>query len=334
MAESISEETQFDVWLRIKPYSKLGQKEKIGSHEKTPLQSPIKLPSSKNLTPIKQSALTDKSSASNSKSRSRSPFYKIPAGSLSTRFKFEQAELSKNDYKALSVKGQVISIDQQEKISSPSLNRKTKLRLHQINFPNIIPESVGNADLFDHVLESKVDECLRGGSFTMLTYGISGSGKSHTIFGKIPSDPGALMLAAQHIFNKIPEVQQEGRLLQVDLSFVEIYNEKVYDLLSPDRRSLTVIDSQFTDGVVLPDLIIRPLSDFEEFQEAVNRAQARRIVCPNMNNQHSSRSHIVVELSISITDKDLPDSRLVSRIKFVDLAGSEKVAKNNGGIHR
>lgn len=101
----------------------------------------------------------------------------------------------------------------------------------------------------------------------MLTYGISGSGKSHTIFGINPTDQGALILSAKQIFHRIPDLQKDGFIVQVDLSFIEIYNERAYDLLSPDRRSLMIQDDQFSQGVIVPDLIIKPSQDLKNFEK-------------------------------------------------------------------
>lgn len=322
MTTNAKDDTQFDVWLRVKPYIRIGQKQRPSLKERLDIsRSPTRSPSPKPSTPLKSSNMMEKSSTS----RSKSPFYKNAGGGMSSKLKFEQAELNKADFKALSVAGTIITIDQQDKSVSPIVTKRAKQRSQQIAFPNIIHDTAKNVDLFEKVIKRKVDECLRGGSFTMMTYGNSGSGKSHTIFGKSNTDPGALLLAGKQLFKSIPEMQLEGRLVQIDLSFIEIYNEKAYDLLSPDRRNLAVLDSQFTDGIVMPDLIIKPLSSFDDFRDTVMKAQARRIISPNMNNLHSSRSHIVIELAISVTDKKMPDSRLVSRMKFVDLAGSEKV---------
>lgn len=65
----------------------------------------------------------------------------------------------------------------------------------------------------------------------------------------------------------------------------------------------------------------------------MTKAQSRRIVCPNMNNMNSSRSHVIAELVVSLKKEELADSRVVSRLKFVDLAGSEKVKEVQPGVH-
>lgn len=324
-----SEESQFDVWLRLKPFVKVGNKRSSQTEKMVIPNSP--LPLTKKVSPIKRPA--EHNMPLSPRTRSKSPFSAHNGSHISSKLKLEIAELGKQDHEVIRCDGNTLWIDTDEKNNSPTLNKKSKNRCQQVHFPNIIPDTCKNSELFDKLVKDRVEACLQGNSFTMLTYGISGSGKSHTIFGINPTDHGALILSAKQIFKRIPELQREGFIVQVDLSFIEIYNERAYDLLSPDRRSLTIQDDQFSQGVIVADLIIKPLSHFEEFRETVTKAQSRRIVCPNMNNMNSSRSHVIAELVVSIKKEELADSRVVSRLKFVDLAGSEKVLHNNLGLH-
>lgn len=322
MDSKTGEEGQFEVWLRLRPFDRVGFK-KQPLPEKV-LASPTQLPLTKKASPIKRSVTPlDLNGALSPRGRSKSPFSSNNIV-LSPRMKGELLELGKQDNQVIRYDGKALWIDPDDKLGSPT-GKRTKMRSQQVQFPNILSDTCKNAELFDKLVRPRVESCLQGNSFTMLTYGISGSGKSHTIFGVNPSDHGALILSAKQIFLRIPELQREGFIVQVDLSFIEIYNERAYDLLSPDRRSLMIQDDQFSQGVIVPDLIIKPLSGFEEFRETVSRAQSRRIVCPNMNNMNSSRSHVIAELVVSIKKEELADSRVVSRLKFVDLAGSEKV---------
>lgn len=333
MDSKASEDSQFDVWLRLRPFVKVGNK-KVSTTERAPVPgSPM--PLLKKASPTKRpQGMLDPSAFPSPRGRSKSPYSGQANNNLSSKLKLEIAELGKQDYEAIRCDGVSLWIDLDEKANIPSLNKKSKNRGQQVHFPNIIPDTSKNEELFDSLVKSRVEACFQGNSFTMLTYGISGSGKSHTIFGINPTDPGALNLAAKQIFKRIPELEQEGYIVQVDLSFIEIYNERAYDLLSPDRRSLSIQDEQFGQGVIVADLIIKPLSHFEEFRETVTKAQSRRIVCPNMNNMNSSRSHVIAELAVSIKREEMADSRVVSRLKFVDLAGSEKVNHDHAGLHR
>lgn len=327
-----TEDSQFDVWLRLRPFVKVGSKRPT-QHDR-PLLPSSPLPLTKKSSPLKRALTPQEINAPPSpRGRSKSPLSGQNPVSISSKLKLEIAELGKQDHEVIRCDGTNLWIDIDEKNSSPTVNKKSKNRGQQVQFPNIIPDTSKNSEVFEKLVKPKVEGYLHGNSFTMLTYGISGSGKSHTIFGINPTDQGALILSAKQIFHRIPDLQKDGFIVQVDLSFIEIYNERAYDLLSPDRRSLMIQDDQFSQGVIVPDLIIKPLSGFEEFRETVTKAQSRRIVCPNMNNMNSSRSHVIAELVVSLKKEELADSRVVSRLKFVDLAGSEKVKEVQPGVH-
>lgn len=192
-----------------------------------------------------------------------------------------------------------------------------------IKFPNVIQEDCDNLRVFQQIVEPMTLQVLEGGEgYTLLTYGISGSGKSHTVFGTV-ENPGMLLRAAQHLLAS-PRVEALG------ISMVEIYNEKVYDLLSPELKTLQVLETPHSESVVLPDLTLAIASKFAEFARLVVRAQDRRVVCPNMNNLSSSRSHVVIELFPRLRPNIMDDPQKVTpqaKLRFVDLAGSEKVVQ-------
>jgi hypothetical protein len=236
----------------------------------------------------------------------------------------EKADLSKQDYRGFYVKDDLIHIDTTcSSQASPSKFPGAK-RPQTVKFPNIIHEHVKNKEMFDSIVSPKVEACLQGRSFTMLTYGISGAGKSHTIFGSsaVPAEDGALLNAVKYLFERKEQLAGHVQIL-LEASFIEIYNEKAFDLFSIDLRSLAILDSPFSDGVILPELEVKEVTDFGTFRDLIVKAQDRRIVCPNLNNLTSSRSHVIVELTLTVAEAG--DVRK-SRLRFVDLAGSEKVA--------
>lgn len=184
-----------------------------------------------------------------------------------------------------------------------------------IKFPNVIPDDFDNQRVFDSIVEPMTAKALSGEGYTLLTYGISGAGKSHTVFGTV-ENPGMLLRACQMLLAS-PSVDGLG------ISLVEIYNEKVYDLLSPELKTLQVLENPHSESVVLPELTVSRVEKFADAARLVVRAQDRRVICPNMNNLTSSRSHVVVEvfpyLKSSLGNLQQP------KLRFVDLAGSEKV---------
>ena len=167
---------------------------------------------------------------------------------------------------------------------------------------------------------------LNGSSFTLLTYGISGSGKSHTIFGsqnEVNNEKGLLFFFMQELLEKQKKLfKDQDSKITITNSFIEIYNEQVRDLLADDpNKKLSIIESPHSNGVLVPDLLSKPVSSLQDLNDNLSLALSRRVVCPNLNNMFSSRSHMIVE--IIVTDNL---NRRVSKVRFVDLAGSEKVS--------
>lgn len=292
----------FDVWLRVKPYQQATSNH-LEMKNQYVTRGTSRNPSERDRSPQSRGMV-------HSRSKSPNTFHQ---NQVTTRTRQEAIELTKADYKGMTVQGNVIITEPSNPMSES--NRIGKLKTsHTFKFPSIIEDNWTNKRVFETIVRPKVDNCLaNGGSFTTLTYGISGSGKSHTIFGSNQNvDPGSLMLSAEYLFSQ----QSVGRL---EFSLVEIYNEKVFDLLTPDLRVLSMIDVPLADRVVIPDITVKHAQNFEQFKSAVLKAHDKRIVCPNMHNMNSSRSHVVVE--ITVYSGDVP----TCRFRFVDLAGSERV---------
>ena len=142
-------------------------------------------------------------------------------------------------------------------------------------------EKTSNQDIFEQTLSAKIDESFEGKNLTVLTYGISGSGKTHTIFGLAKeslhnridkpinvdygSERGLIDLAMTQIFEKSQRLLSEDPDISIGVSinFIEIYNENIRDLLNSvtgeqgeelPRKKLSLVESTMTKGVSIPDL--------------------------------------------------------------------------------
>jgi kinesin family protein 18/19 len=107
----------------------------------------------------------------------------------------------------------------------------------------------------------------------------------------------------------------------------------VHDLLSDgggvgggDFRSknLQLIENPISNGVLVQDMLSITVGGPRELLEALFKGQKKRAISSGSNNQTSSRSHVITELQILMTDKQDSESKMLSKVRFVDLAGSEK----------
>ncbi|EHY66400.1 hypothetical protein NERG_00040 [Nematocida ausubeli] len=167
-------------------------------------------------------------------------------------------------------------------------------------------------------IEVYLDNIARGINTSILAYGATGSGKTYTMCGT-SADPGIIPRMASDIFGRYTETLSVLFKVGIEMTYIEIYNEKVYDLLVEEPVSLPVReDSQ--GRVVIQGVLEKKVRTEKEFEELFNKGGHRRKQRKTLLNTESSRSHAVVTLFITLST----DSTMVrTKINLVDLAGSE-----------
>uniref|UniRef100_A0A671LDH4 Kinesin-like protein KIF13B n=1 Tax=Sinocyclocheilus anshuiensis TaxID=1608454 RepID=A0A671LDH4_9TELE len=163
------------------------------------------------------------------------------------------------------------------------------------------------------------------------------SGKSYTMMGAA-EQPGLIPRLCSSLFQRSVQEQREGESFTVEVSYMEIYNEKVRDLLDPkgSRQALRVREHKvlgpYVDG--LSRLAVTSYKDIESLMSEGNKS--RTVAATNMN-EESSRSHAVFNIILTHTLRDLKtgtSGEKVSKLSLVDLAGSERADKTGAGGER
>jgi Kinesin motor domain len=156
-----------------------------------------------------------------------------------------------------------------------------------------------------------------------------GSGKTHTLFGN-DAEAGLVPLLAEELLHRLT-CSPANTSWKVDCSFVEIYNERVRDLLVPARLAppggLRVREDPVR-GPYVEGLTVRPVPDFAAFRAVLEEGSRERTVATTACNATSSRAHTIVQLTVTRSSPG-PGGEIrerVSKIDLVDLAGSERVA--------
>ena len=183
------------------------------------------------------------------------------------------------------------------------------------------------SDVFDFSIKSTVDDILNGYNGTVFAYGQTGAGKSYTMMGTdIDNDEGRGVIPriVEQIFASIlssPETIE----YTVRVSYMEIYMERIRDLLAPHNDNLPVHEEK-NRGVYVKGLLEIYVSSVQEVFEVMRRGGSSRAVAATNMNQESSRSHSI--FVITITQKNVETGSAKSgQLFLVDLAGSEKVGK-------
>lgn len=155
-------------------------------------------------------------------------------------------------------------------------------------------------------------------------YGATGAGKTFTMLGN-DSSPGLTFLTMRDLFSKI-EAQSDVRRFDVGVSYLEVYNEQVMNLLTKTGPLKLREDS---NGVVVSGLVLKPIYSAEELLELLALGNSHRTQHPTDANAESSRSHAVFQVHIRMTDRKTGTKRMV-KLSMIDLAGSERAASTKG----
>ncbi|CAL1536259.1 unnamed protein product [Lymnaea stagnalis] len=170
---------------------------------------------------------------------------------------------------------------------------------------------------------------LEGYNACMFAYGQTGTGKTYTMMGYPKSTICFVSLLFQALFSHIEESPVEDNVtFRIEISFLEIYNERVRDLLQTRRRKeryTLKVREHPKHGPYVKDLSKYVVKDFSEIQALIDRGNENRTTASTHMHKHSSRSHAIVTVNLSQAkfEDNLP-SEIISKVNLVDLAGSER----------
>lgn len=194
-------------------------------------------------------------------------------------------------------------------------------------FDRVFDTNSRQTDVFDFSIRSTVDDILNGYNGTVFAYGQTGAGKSYTMMGADIDDEeqrGIIPRIVEQMFASI--LRSPGNIeYTVRVSYMEIYMEKIRDLLAPQNDNLPIHEEK-SRGVYVKGLLEIYVSSVQEVYEVMRRGGAARATAATNMNQESSRSHSI--FVITITQKNVETGSAKSgQLFLVDLAGSEKVGK-------
>lgn len=207
---------------------------------------------------------------------------------------------------------------------------------HDFTFHHLFPLSVTQEQVFRAVAVPRVDDVLDGYNATVFAYGQTGSGKTHTMTGGATSyeQRGIIPRSLEYLFTRV-EDDTSGDEIAVSVSYMQVYMNGAYDLLSADATTRDVDLSSLTRVRFLEDrdrtlhlrgLGVRPATTAAAALETLFVGDCNRVVASTLQNNVSSRSHAV--FTVYITRKRVGASTTTrAKLNFVDLAGSERVSR-------
>lgn len=192
----------------------------------------------------------------------------------------------------------------------------------RFTFDMVADESVSQEMLFKVAGKPMVENCISGYNSCMFAYGQTGSGKTHTMLGDIEGvNCGMTPRVFEYLFSRI---QKEREEYTAKCSFLEIYNERILDLLNPSSMNLQ-IRGDTKKEVYVDNLTEVKVSSPQDVLQQLKKGLGNRKVAATKKNCASSHSHIVFTCSIeSKWESQGVTLHQFSRLNLVDLAGSER----------
>ncbi|KAI2640313.1 kinesin heavy chain [Xylaria nigripes] len=189
------------------------------------------------------------------------------------------------------------------------------------------PDYAGQENLHNDLGKPLLDNAFQGYNNCIFAYGQTGSGKSYSMMG-YGKEHGIIPKICQDMFERIGQLQQDKNTrCTVEVSYLEIYNERVRDLLNPSTKGNLKVREHPSTGPYVEDLAKLVVGSFQEIENLMDEGNKARTVAATNMNETSSRSHAVFTLILTQKSFD-GDTKMElekqAKISLVDLAGSER----------
>ncbi|KAF7205077.1 transcript variant X12 [Nothobranchius furzeri] len=194
------------------------------------------------------------------------------------------------------------------------------------------PEDVNYASqmrVYKDIGEEMLLHAFEGYNVCIFAYGQTGAGKSYTMMGKqdVKDQQGIIPLLCEDLFTKINDNTNNSMSYSVEVSYMEIYCERVRDLLNPKNKGNLRVREHPLMGPYVEDLSKLAVTSYNDIQDLMDSGNKARTVAATNMNETSSRSHAVFNIIFTQKRYDAETdntSEKVSKISLVDLAGSER----------
>ncbi|KAF8786825.1 Carboxy-terminal kinesin 2 like protein [Argiope bruennichi] len=218
---------------------------------------------------------------------------------------------------------------------------------YEFSFDCVFPPSSTQQEIFEEISQL-VQSAIDGYNVCIFAYGQTGSGKTYTMEGpenitdfsssENESHLGMIPRSVRQIFRRIQELEPRGWNYRVEAYFLEIYNERIQDLLNSDsvngNTKCEIIKSAGKgNDILLSNVTISPVTCAQEVFNLLKKARINRAVAATKCNEHSSRSHYVFQLKI-FGENSVTEEKCEGILNLVDLAGSERVKESGSAGDR
>ncbi|KAI0465754.1 kinesin-II 95 kDa subunit [Xylaria cf. heliscus] len=217
-------------------------------------------------------------------------------------------------------------------------NPRNEAEEFSFTFNSVYDQSTTQETLFTAEVAPHLKSLFNGLDVTIFAYGVTGTGKTHTMRGGLRlADRGLIPRLLSGVFRRAKKITKDSdgeTTVAVALSYYEIYNDKVFDLLEPVEKrtpSGLPLRAEANGKTVVAGLSERPCQDLKDFEQLYIEANNNRVTAATKLNAHSSRSHAILRVKVTQTTGDRIRESTASAI---DLAGSEDNRRTDNGKER
>ncbi|XP_062964550.1 kinesin-like protein KIF1A isoform X8 [Cynocephalus volans] len=193
------------------------------------------------------------------------------------------------------------------------------------------PEDINYASqkqVYRDIGEEMLQHAFEGYNVCIFAYGQTGAGKSYTMMGKQEKDQqGIIPQLCEDLFSRINDTSNDNMSYSVEVSYMEIYCERVRDLLNPKNKGNLRVREHPLLGPYVEDLSKLAVTSYNDIQDLMDSGNKARTVAATNMNETSSRSHAVFNIIFTQKRHDAETNittEKVSKVSLVDLAGSER----------
>eukprot|EP00040_Diaphanoeca_grandis_P037293 m.242177 g.242177 ORF g.242177 m.242177 type:complete len:1048 (-) comp33791_c2_seq1:202-3345(-) len=218
-----------------------------------------------------------------------------------------------------------------------------KIDSRTYTYDNVFTPESTQLEVYDSVVAPCLEEVLQGYNCTVFAYGQTGTGKTHTmegvrtnkVYDSYTEDPDAGLIprALQHLFEKLESGSATEYVVKV--SFLEIYNEEIFDLLSDDlseeQKKLRLFeDSNRKGSVIIQGLEEVMVHGKNDIYKILQKGAEKRRTAETKMNKASSRSHSVFSVTVHLKENSVEGEELLKsgKLYLVDLAGAENIGRS------
>ncbi|XP_046893111.1 kinesin-like protein KIF14 [Hypomesus transpacificus] len=231
---------------------------------------------------------------------------------------------------------QVIFMDNQETVVQHPDTKQSYSFTYDFSFCSVnksTPEYASQQTVYEKLAKPLLERAFEGFNTCLFAYGQTGSGKSYTMMG-FGEEAGVIPRFCEGLFSRLSSIQTQEVTCHLEMSYFEVYNEKIHDLLvamdeQNHKRLPLRVREHPVHGPYVAELSTNVVSSYTDIQGWLELGNKQRATAATGMNDKSSRSHSVFTLVMTQTktefvEEEEHEHRITSRINLVDLAGSER----------